>query len=300
MCECAYWVRSIVEERLMKTLLLSLVSFAAAGGMLASAAEEGSFDKSLTVSGPVDLDVQTDSGGITITQGSSGTLRIHAVLKAEHGWFNSDDAERRIRELERNPPVEQDGNRVRVGYVHDRNLLRGISMRLEIETPSETQLRARADSGGIHVEGLRGPVDCKTDSGGVEIRDIGSEVHAAADSGGIHIHNVKGALYARADSGGIEAMDIAGAIDAQTDSGSVRVGQTQAASIRAKADSGGVTVKLAPGAGYEISAETDSGTISVPEMTVSSAFSKHHIEGKIRGGGPMVTIRAESGSVTVE
>jgi DUF4097 and DUF4098 domain-containing protein YvlB len=225
---------------------------------------------------------------------------VHAILKAQHGWFNSGDVEAHIRALERNPPVEQEGNRVRVGYVRDRTLLRGVSMRFEIETPAETQLRARADSGGIQVEGIRGPVDCKTDSGGVDIRDIQAEVHAAADSGGIHVHNVKGALYARADSGGIQAMDIAGAIDAQTDSGSVRLSQTQAASIRAKADSGGVTVRLAPGAGYEVSAETDSGTVSVPEMTVSSSFSKHHISGKIRGGGPQVNIRAESGSVTIE
>jgi Putative adhesin len=284
----------------MKAFALSLACVVLAGGVMARTDEDGSFDKTLTVSGPVDLDVQTDSGGITVTQGSSGSLRIHAILKAEHGWFNSSDAEAHIRTLERNPPIEQNGNRVRVGYVRDRSLLRGVSMRFEIEAPAETQLRARADSGGIHVAGIRGPVDCKTDSGGVDIREIQSEVRAAADSGGIHLHNIKGPLYARADSGGIEAMDIAGAIDAQTDSGSVRLSQTQAASIRAKADSGGVRVKLAPGAGYEVSAETDSGTVSVPEMTVSSSFSKHHITGKIRGGGPLVTIRAESGSVTIE
>ncbi len=284
----------------MKAFIIGLASIALAAGLMARVDEDGSFDKSLTVSGPVDLEVQTDSGGINVTQGSAGSLRIHAILKAEHGWFNSGDAQEHIRELERNPPVEQDGNRVRVGYVRDRNLLRGVSMRFEIETPADTQVRARADSGGIQVEGVHGPVDCKTDSGGVQIRDIGSEVRAAADSGGIHIHNVKGALYARADSGGIEAMDIAGAIDAQTDSGSVRVSQTQAASIRAKADSGGVIVRLAAGAGYDVSAESDSGTISVPEMTVKSSFSRHHIEGKVRGGGPMVTIRAESGSVTIE
>jgi putative adhesin len=284
----------------MKAFLIGLASIALAGGLTARVDEDGSFDKSLTVSGPVDLEVQTDSGGINVTQGSSGSLRIHAILKAEHGWFNSADAQAHIRELERNPPIEQDGNRVRVGYVHDRNLLRGVSMRFEIEAPPDTQLRARADSGGIHVEGIRGPVDCKTDSGGVDIRDIQSEVHAAADSGGIHVHNVKGSLYARADSGGVEARDIAGVIDAQTDSGSVRVSQTLAGSIRAKADSGGVSVKLAPGAGYDVSAESDSGTISVPEMTVSSSFSKHHVEGKVRGGGPMVNVRAESGSVTIE
>jgi Putative adhesin len=284
----------------MKATTLFLAALALSTGVVAHAAEEGSFDKSLSISGPVDLDVKTESGGITISQGSSGSLRIHAILKAEHGWFGSDNVEERMRELERNPPVEQNGNKVRVGYVQGRDLLKGISMRLEIETPRDTQLRARAESGGIHVQGVRGPVDVKTESGGIEIHDIEADVHAAAESGGLHIRNIKGPVFARAESGGIEALEVAGALDVETQSGSVRLSQTVAAAIHAKAESGGVTVKLAPGAGYDVSAGTESGRITIPEMTVSSAFSKHHVEGKVRGGGPMVKIHAESGSVGIE
>jgi len=279
--------------------LAPIMFFVLAGGLLA--AEDGSFEKSLPVSGMVDLDVKTDSGGITITQGAAGTVRIHAILKAEHGWFGTadGDVQSRIRELEQHPPVEQSGNRVRVGYAENR-LLRGISMRLEIETPASTELHAHADSGGIRVAGVQGPVDCKTDSGGIEINDVSAAVHAAADSGGIHIRNVKGALYAHVDSGGIEATGIAGSIDAQSDSGRVRLEQTVAAEIHAKVESGGVSVRLARGAGYDISAQTDSGGISVPQMTARNEFSHHHVEGKVSGGGPLVKVQADSGSVTIE
>jgi hypothetical protein len=279
-------------------ICLLLITLASA---LYAADSEGSFDKSLAVSGPVELDVKTDSGGITVRQGTSGTVRIHAYLKADHGWFGSSgDVEARIQELERHPPVEQSGNRVRVGYVLGRDLLKDISMRLEIETPADTQLRARADSGGIRVDGIHGPVDCKTDSGGVEVNDAASDVRAATDSGGIHAKDIAGSLFARADSGGIEAYRVSGSIDAQTDSGSVKLEQVNAAPINAKAESGGVTVKLAAGAGYDILAETDSGRVSTPEMTVHSTFSPHHVEGKVRGGGPLVKIHADSGSVTIE
>ena len=283
----------------MNAFAPSILLFTLAAGLMAGA-EEGSFEKSLSVSGPVDLDVQTDSGGITVRQGSTGSVRIHAVLKAQHGWFGSSDVEARIRELESHPPIEQNGNRVRVGYVRENRLLNNISMRLEIETPADTQLRARADSGGIRVQGVHGPVDCKTDSGGIEIDDVSATVHAAADSGGIHVRNVKGSLFAHVDSGGIEATDIAGSIEAEADSGRVRLAQTTPAPINAKADSGGVSVTLARGAGYDISADAESGHISVPEMTVHSAFSSHHIEGKVGGGGPLVKIQVDSGSVTVD
>jgi hypothetical protein len=73
-----------------------------------------------------------------------------------------------------------------------------------------------------------------------------------------------------------------------------------AAHIHAKADSGSVSVHLAPRAGYDINAETESGNISVPEMTVKSGFAEHHAEGKVRGGGPLVKVGADSGSVTID
>ncbi len=276
-----------------------ILLLALSAGLLARA-EVGSFEKSLTVSGPVDLDVKTDSGAITVRQGVSRVVRIYGIITANRGWFSSGDAASRIAELERNPPIEQQGNHLRVGYVHDSDLLRNISIRFEIETPGDTQLRAHADSGGIHVADIHGPVDCKTDSGGIEITDVSAAVHAAADSGHITARNINGSLFAHVDSGGINASGIAGSIDARTESGSLKLAQTTPAAITAKADSGNVTVTLAPGAGYEVSAETDSGHISVPEMTVHSTFSSHHIEGTIRGGGPLIKLKADSGSVTID
>jgi hypothetical protein len=266
-----------------------------------AALEEGSFDRTLSVSGPVELDVKTASGGITVTHGSPGSVRIHAILKSDQGWFSSNDVAERIRELERNPPVEQNGNRVRLGYLSGgRELLSGISIRFEIQTPPDTRVQASAASGGIRVDGVRGPVDCKTASGGIEIHDVAADVRASAASGGLHIRNIKGAVFARASSGGIEAMEVAGLIDAEASSGTVRLGQTVGAPIRGRTGSGGVTVELARNSGYDVSVETGSGRITIPEMTVNGSFSRHHIEGKVRSGGPMVSIRAGSGSVRID
>jgi hypothetical protein len=79
--------------------------------------------------------------------------------------------------LEANPPIEANGNTIRVA-VHDKSLLRGISMRLEIDTPAQTGLRARTDSGDIERHGIQAPIDCQTDSGGVRATEIGGDVHA--------------------------------------------------------------------------------------------------------------------------
>ena len=282
----------------MKLISLTFTSLLA---VTLTFAQEGKFERTLNVSGVVDLDLITDSGGIVVTPGPPGAVHIRGILKGQNGWFNggAGDLEGRIRRLEQNPPIHQTGNTVQVGQTA-RNELRGISMRLEITTPPDTKLRARADSGGIRVDGIKGPVDCHTDSGGVEARNIGSEVRAGTDSGGIHIRNVNGPVYARADSGGIEALEVAGSIDVQTDSGGIRLAQTKPDVIRAKADSGGAHVRLASNAGYDVRASADSGRVNVADVVVRGTISKHRTEGKVRGGGPLVDVHVSSGTVTVE
>jgi hypothetical protein len=285
----------------MRLTAAMAIALACAGNAVPSDKWDGQFEKTLNVSGAADLDIATDSGGILVRGGQPGSVQVHAFLKASRGRvFDRLDVERRIRSLEQNPPIEQTGNRIRIGHVRDKELLRGVSIRFEVVAPVESSVRARADSGGILVESLKGPVDCQADSGGIEARDIGAEVRAKADSGGINIRNVRGSLFARADSGGIEAMGISGPIDIAVDSGGIQVQQNVAAPVRLRADSGGATIKLASNSGYDVRAKCDSCRISVPKMTVSGNLSPTHVEGKIREGGPLVDVSVDSGNVTIE
>lgn len=272
---------------------------AIAVGLCYAQRTDGSFERTLNVTGFADLELTTDAGGIDVVPGPPGTIRIRGILKAENNWFHRrEDVESHIRELEAHPPIVQNGNSIRV-EVRDRSLLRGISMRLEVETPPDSRLRARADSGGIDVRGIKGPVECHTDSGGIHASEIASEVRATADSGGIHIRRVNGPVYAHADSGGIEAMEISGSVDAEVDSGGVRVSQTAPAPIKARSDSGGADITLARTGGYDIRAHADSGAITAPNVTVSGQISRHQVNGKLRGGGALVDVRTDSGHIDI-
>ena len=283
----------------MKPLAMIAVAACASLGICSAQPIEGTFERTINLTGPANLDLTTDSGGISVTPGAAGSVRIRGILTAQRRLLRSPDVESRIHRIESNPPIEQSGNSIRVGYVNERRLLKDISMRLEIVVPPESQVRARADSGGIRVEGIRGPIDCKADSGGIDVRHIASEVRAVADSGGVHVRDVKGPVYARTDSGGIEALEIAGSIDAQTDSGGIRLSQTMAAPIRARADSGGATLTLASTAGYDLRVRTDSGRITMREMTVRGNLSNRQAEGKVRAGGPLVDVQVSSGNIEI-
>jgi hypothetical protein len=259
---------------------------------------DGSFERNLKVAGPVDLDLTTDAGGISVVPGPTGSVRIRGILRASGNWLNRGDVESRIRELESRPPIEQSGNTIRVA-VHDRSLLKGISMRLEVETSPDSHLRARSDSGGVEVRGIKGPIDCRTDSGGIRASEIGGEIRAAADSGGIHIRRANGPAYAQGDSGGIDALEIAGGVNASVDSGGVRISQTVAAPIKARTDSGGIDITLAGTGGYDVRASAGSGRVTATVVTVSGTISRHRLNGKVRGGGPLVDAGAGSGNIVI-
>src|SRR5664279_4886197 len=102
----------------MKSILHLLASFLL-GACVALASEPGVFDRTLSVSGSVELDVRSNPGGIVITACSAKSVRVHAVIKPIYGEYDLGLAEANIRSLERDPPIEQVGNRIRIGYVRD-------------------------------------------------------------------------------------------------------------------------------------------------------------------------------------
>jgi hypothetical protein len=309
--------------------------FAAFSAHLAFADTEGHFDRTLTVIGPVDLDVQTGSGSITVRAGGSGKVEIHARIRA--GWHAEGDAEQRVHDIEQNPPIEQNGNTIRIGHVDDRERMRNISISYEITTPTETKLHASSGSGDVHAEGVAGPAEATSGSGGIQLNNIGSEAHARSGSGDIEMNSIKGSARASTGSGSIHAMGIAGGLNASSGSGDVRFEQTAPGDVDISSGSGSVEIKRAKGAvrastgsgnisaqgdptgewklrtgsgsvdvqfpeqaAYELVAHTSSGSIhSNHEMTVQGTISPRELHAKVHGGGPMVDLSTSSGSIEI-
>ena len=76
-------------------LLILLVAAMVAGAPLAAADGEGHFDRTLSVTGSVDLDVQTGSGHIEVHSGGSSAVVIHATIRAQDRFFGSANARER-------------------------------------------------------------------------------------------------------------------------------------------------------------------------------------------------------------
>ena len=141
-------------------------------GGSALVSEPGRFERTLVVTGPVSLDIRSDPGRVAITAGTARTVVVRAVIRAAYGRADLGLAQANIRALEQNPPIEQNGDSIRVGYVLDEAILKGVSVTYEIQTPPDTQVRAIANTGGIRIAGIQGPVETLNDAGGSEVDNV--------------------------------------------------------------------------------------------------------------------------------
>jgi len=282
-------------------LVLAAAATLSCGAMFGADAE-GSFDRTLNVTGPVDLDVQTGSGRIEARASGSSSVVIHAHIRVREGFFGSMGAGERVRAIETNPPIQQNGNAIRIGHIDDPELRRGVSIEYVLTVPATTRLRSNTGSGSVVVDGLHGPVNAETGSGSVTISKIGDEVRAHTGSGRIELDAIQGSVDAHTGSGEIRGSRITGRIVADTGSGTVNVEQTGSGDIKAHTGSGGVTVRTATDAGFELRAHTGSGNITVDRpMTVRGTMGKHELMAKVGGGGSaIVDVSTGSGSIRIQ
>ena len=302
----------------------------------AAASSEGSFQRTLAVTGPVNLDLTTGSGSVNVHTGNSSQVEVTGHIKVTN-WFGGDAAER-VKRIEANPPVRQSGNDIRIGHIDDTELLHNISISYDLVVPAETQLHCHTGSGSQTVAGLRKRLEIESGSGTLKISDIGDAVRAETGSGGIEIDRVKGNVRAKAGSGTIRATDIAGAFEGQTGSGHITLEQTASGSVRADTGSGGMDLRgvhgsldaqagsgaitaegnptgswsahtgsgnihlsLASDAAFDLDAHTSSGSITVSQpVTVQGSIGRKELRGKVRGGGVPVEVETGSGNIEIQ
>ena len=165
------------------------------------AATEGVFEKSLSVSGTVDLDVTTGAGNIRVFNGKPGTVWIKGTIHArDHGGMSGAE---KVRYLQSHLPIEQTGGSIRIGRIENREVAQNVSISYEIEVPAETRLVSKTGSGNQSVDGLRGSAEVSTGSGNIAVSNAGDQVRASTGSGDIELNNISSSVQASTGSGSI-------------------------------------------------------------------------------------------------
>jgi len=302
-------------------------------------AAEGEFHRTLKVTGPVNLQIETGSGSIHVQNGGSSEVQVTGhIRRSSWGGFGDHPSPDAIQQLQDNPPIQQSGNDIRIGHIDDPALKRGISISYEVVVPAATILHSSTGSGSQEVSGIAGPVEAKTGSGSVQVSNIGAGVRAESGSGNIDVKSAKGNVFVRAGSGSIRATDIAGGFDGQTGSGNLVFEQVSQGSVRAETGSGGlelrnvrgslqahagsgdiradgdpsgswvvhtgsgsVNLRFPQSASFQLDAHTGSGSINLNHpVTVQGSINRREVHAKVGGGGVPVQVETGSGSIAID
>ena len=285
--------------------------------VFASSAPQGTFDRTLQVSGPVDLEVLTRSGDVTVRAGSAGAVQIHGKIHVGDHWLMG-GREADVHQIEQNPPIRPEGNNIHIEYVDIKN----ISVDYEITVPADTTVRSHTGSGDQVIEGTRGSVELQTGSGDLKLSNLAGEIRVQTGSGNVRARQVAGAVKGTGSgdieieetsagdidlhtgSGNIIARGVQGGFHGETGSGDITAEGTQSGSWEIHTGSGNVHVRLPQNAAFDADISTSSGTVDVGapiEMTVQGRVGDMHkqIRGKVRGGGPLLRVRTGSGDISI-
>jgi hypothetical protein len=299
----------------------------------------GRFDRTLTVSGAVDLTVKSGSGSVHVRPGADGQVVVAAEIRVSDHWRSEsadDSVMARVHQIEKAPPIEQHGSIVRIGELPN-ELQRNISISYVVTVPVQTRLAVNTGSGSQEIGSIRGPVNASTGSGSIRVRAIQDTVDVRSGSGSLEVEGAKGRADASSGSGRIRLRSIAGEARAHTGSGSIEIEQTAAGAVDVSsgsgtirvdgvrgalnasngsgsidvtgtptaawtigAASGSVRLGLSTDAAFTLSARTNSGDIQVNHpLTVTELRRGRELHGQSKGGGPMVSVESSSGSISI-
>jgi Putative adhesin len=262
-----------------------LFAVATGAGCAMGPSVSGSFDRVLTVTGPIRLELTNTSGDVSITGASDGKVHVHGDARASGMGFES--PEKRLNDLLASPPVEQHGSTIRIG--EEMRRLRNVNVSYTIEVPRDTEITSAVLSGTQTIQDVRGPVKAEAVSGSIRVShverqtqlstlsgsiradNIGEDLRANSASGSVTVSDVKGDVRISALSGSTKIAKPGGRVEASTASGAVDVeGATN--DVKAHAASGRVNVQGNPGASSYWDLKTASGSV---ELGVPASASFH-------------------------
>lgn len=299
-------------------------------------AQRLTFERSFDVAATSSLDVSTIRGRIDITAGDPGRVTIAGSVTVRVGVDVPANAVELAGNVAAHPPVEQDGNTVRLRPPTGNAERRAVTVAYQVRVPSDTKIVAVSDSGATTVRELSGPVTVKTQSGAIELTELGGTAAVTTRSGSVTADGISGTLtvetassgftgrslhanlHARTASGAISAafvgpgdIDIEtgssgitltgvnGALRLTTRSGRLTIAGKPRGPWHASTVSGSIGITLDSGASGDLDASSGSGSVRVVGLTVEGEVSKKRATGRIGDGGPLLKLTTRSGSIRV-
>ncbi|MGB6248649.1 MAG: hypothetical protein WBF54_06025 [Terriglobales bacterium] len=262
------------------------------------------------------------------TKIETGGGNVNAAGVAGRVELNSGGGNIRLDDIGGEVVAETGGGMIDVGSVEGNVNLQTGGGNIKVAS-AKGEIKAESGGGNVVVlSGLQGAV-LETGGGSIRVEKCSGPVKATTGGGSIDLGDIGGAAQIETGGGSIRLASAKGRVQAETGGGSIEL--NGAPSVQAETSAGGIIVKLlssSAAARNNSSLETSAGDITVylandlaisirAEIeianghTIHSDFSDIHVsteggdygpktvtaEGQLNGGGPVLKVRTNSGSV---
>jgi len=160
-------------------------------------------------------------------------------------------------------------------------------VKIEVQIPSVAKAEVHTGDGNVRADGLHGPARLVTHDGNIDGDGFEGALEASSGDGNIHVRGKFSGLNLRSGDGNIEAE--------------VTPGSHMATGWTVHTGDGGVTLRLPDGFAANLDAHTGDGKITVDlPLTSEGGIHEDSVNGRLNGGGPVLTVRTGDGSVHLE
>ncbi len=273
--------------------------------------EDFHFSYPLTAGGS--LRVENFNGSVEISGWDKNTVDIDVTKYA--------NTEYRLKEMK--IEVTPSASSVNIRTIHPIDHHGNAGARYVIHVPRHTELEGIVSSNGaIRVESVEGASHLRTSNGSVHATGLMGSLEAQTSNGSIDVSDITGDTTLRTSNGAIRGEVRKGRFGASTSNGSItiRLKEPDSSPVRLQSSNGhieltmdavrevhantsnsSITVRLPASAGAQVYAHTSNSSISCDfDVTMHWELKpKHHLEGTIGKGGPLLDLGTSNGSIKV-
>lgn len=211
----------------------------------------------------------------------------------------------------RRPLVEfsQQGNEVRVrarieGSESGIVVFSSTRLAVEVWVPRESDLIVDSGDGPVTVDDVSGRIDLETKDGPLTASGLRGDIQVRSSDGRVELNDIDGALRLEVQDGRSEIRGRFDRLALESQDGGIVADVLPGSRLQdgwsLRSQDGGIRLRIPRDLAVTLDARTQDGGLSVDlPVRVQGRVRRHELVGDLNGGGPILRVRCNDGSIRV-
>lgn len=162
----------------------------------------------------------------------------------------------------------------------------------------EGDVQGRTSDGDAELEDIKGSVDLVTSDGDVTALGVDGDLELTSSDGDLRVGRANGILVLNTSDGDISFRDITGSLKARTSDGEIKGNIIQLdGDLELRTSDGNIAVTIPGNKGFDLLLRGED--IRTVLDNFSGTSKDHLVEGRVNGGGSLVSLHASGGDVSL-